>query len=76
MGSDRLLLPYDVGQYHNEENSVLLSQVMQCADNIQQTLCRDVLAQRQGLEDRASQGPVFGLKRRDIEFVGCCLHIA
>ena len=41
------LLQYNVGQYYNKENSVLFSQVIQSADNIQQTLHRDVSAQRQ-----------------------------
>ena len=42
-------LPFDVDQYYNKENSVSYSQVMQSTDNIQQTLRRDVSAQRQGL---------------------------
>ena len=43
------LLPYDVGQYYNKENSVLFPLALQCTNNIQQTLHSDISARRQGL---------------------------
>ena len=33
------MLPYNVDQCYNQENSVIFSQVIQCADNIMETLC-------------------------------------